>query len=189
MTSRERVVVIGGTAVVVVALLLARVALPGLRSWQARESQLQAARIRAAALSGLVASTSALEAAASDRERALSTQPRRLLQARSVGLAANAVQALLQDAADGAGLLVNRVDVDAEPDSTGAITATLNAYGDVHGLAELLRLLEAGPRVALVQRLTVQQNSALRGAPDVIQVSIGVRAPVILTGDESGSPP
>ncbi|MFO0208964.1 MAG: GspMb/PilO family protein, partial [Betaproteobacteria bacterium] len=108
---------------------------------------------------------------------------------RSAGLAANAVQALLQEAADGAGLLVNRVEVDAEPDSTGALTATLSAYGDVHGLAELLRMLDAGPRVAEVRRLTVQQNSALRGAPDVIQVSIGVRAPVLIIGADNGGTP
>jgi hypothetical protein len=189
VTARERVVVITGAVVVVAAVLLARVLLPGARAWQARDAQLDAARTRAGALQGLVSATASLETGAAARERALSTQPRRLVQARSVGLAANAVQALLQEAADGAGLLVNRVDVDAEPDSTGAITATLNAYGDVHGLAELLRLLGSGPRAAVVQRLTVQQNSALRGAPDVIQVSIGVRAPVLITGADDGGAP
>jgi hypothetical protein len=189
VTARERMVVAVGAVVVVTALLVSRVLIPGARAWMARDAQLAAAHARAAALSGLVVATSSVEAAAAARERALSTRPRRLVQARSAGLAANAVQALLQEAADGAGLLVNRVEVDAEPDSTGALTATLSAYGDVHGLAELLRMLDAGPRVAEVRRLTVQQNSALRGAPDVIQVSIGVRAPVLIIGADNGGTP
>lgn len=189
MTRRERLVVTGGAAVLVAALLLARVVMPGVQRWQARELQLESARTRAASLSGLVASTASLEAAAAERERALASTTRRLIQARSAGLAANALQSLLQGAADGAGMVVSRVDVDALPDSTGAMTATLMAYGDIHGLASLLQLLHAGPRVTNVERLTVQQNSALRGAADVIQVSIGVRAPVLLTEPGPGGAP
>jgi hypothetical protein len=34
--------------------------------------------------------------------------------------------------------------------------------------------------VVVVEKLSVTQNSALRGAPDVLQVTLAVRAPVVL---------
>ena len=76
-------------------------------------------------------------------------------------------------------------------DATGASTvsrnatavslpATLAAYCDVVGLAALLDHLAHAPRVVYVERVTVQQNSALRGAPDMLQVTLSLRAPVVL---------
>lgn len=76
-------------------------------------------------------------------------------------------------------------------DATGASTvsrnatavslpATLAAYCDVVGLAALLDHLAHAPRIVYVERVTVQQNSALRGAPDMLQVTLSLRAPVVL---------
>jgi hypothetical protein len=50
----------------------------------------------------------------------------------------------------------------------------------VEGLALLLAQLGEGPRPVRVERVTVQRNPALRGAPDVLQWTLVVRAPVVL---------
>lgn len=189
MTARERRVVVGGTVVVTVALLVTYGLMPLMRSWQTREVLLQASRDRAAQLAGLVAKAPELERAAALAEQRLADAPRRVVHARSTALAASALHSLLQDAADGAGVAVNRVSVDADADSSGALTASLSVYGDVYGLTTLLRTLSTGPRVADVQRLTIQHTSALRGAPDVIQITLGIRAPVMLTSALTGSAP
>lgn len=178
--AREQRVVIGGAVVLLVAFTFTYGVLPFARAWQQREERIALAQARASRLASLVQQASSLEQAAATAETALAGSSRRVLHAASVPLAASALQSLLQDAGDGAGMAVDRVDVDADVDSTGTLGATLSAYGDIHGLASLLRLLEQGPRVTRIVSVSVQQNSALRGAPDVIQVSVGVRAPVIV---------
>lgn len=64
--------------------------------------------------------------------------------------------------------------------NTRFVPATLSANCDIHGLAALLAQFATGPRVVQVTRMTVQMNSALRGAPDMLQVTLALRAPVIL---------
>ncbi len=178
--TRERRVVLGGVFVLALALLVTYGVMPAAERWRARERQLLAARDQVAALRGVLAQGAALERAAAQAEASLAGSPRRVLHARSGALGASALQALLQGAADGSGLLVNRVDAGTAPDDGGALTATMSAYGDIHGLAALLEQLAGAPRLVSVERLTVQINPALRGAPDVLQLSIGVRAPVVV---------
>ena len=178
--ARERRVVIGGAMVIVMALLLARPVTPQWQAWQQREARVAAATSRLSQLQGLVRDREQLERSANEAERALAGAPRRVLHAQSVTLAASAVQSLLQDAVDGAGMVVNRVEVSSTPDSTGALEGSLSAYGDIHGLSALLHTLNHGPRVATIERMVVQQNSALRGAPNVLQVQLTVRTPVLI---------
>ena len=177
---RERRVVVGGAVVLALALLVTYGVVPATVHWRAREQQLLAASDQVAALRGVLAQGAALERAAAQAEASLAGSPVRVLHARSNALGASALQALLQGAADGSGLLVNRVDVGTTPDDGGALTATMLAYGDIHGLSALLEQLAGAPRLVSVERLTVQINPALRGAPDVLQLSIGVRAPVVV---------
>lgn len=185
---REQRVIIGALVVLTASLLLVYGVLPFVRTVRARELQIDAARSRAALLAGYAAAVPALEQAATRDEAWLATTARRVLHATSEPLASSALQSLLQDAAEGAGMAVNRVEVNADTDSAAAggsvthLRGSLSAYGDIHGVAALLRALEAGPRVVAVERISVQQNSALRGAPDVLQVTIGVRAPVLIDG-------
>lgn len=179
---RERRVVIGGVVIVTTALLLVYGLLPLWRHFQVREQQISTARERAGLYAGFVARARDLETAAAADERWLAQSPRRALHAPSAPLAASALQAMLQEAAEGAGMAVSRVEVEPDIDSTDAVRGTLTAYGDIHGLAALLRTLEGGARLVHVERFTVQQNSALRGAPDVLQLSLSVRAPVVLDG-------
>ncbi len=187
---REQRVVIGGALLAVVSVLLANVALPFARHWSAREAEIRALRAEAASLAGLVTASPRIEAEAGAQERALSGRARRVFHARSMPLASSALQALLQDAADAAHLVVTRLDVAqtapgsdvaAAVDSSGSsLPATLVAYGDVVGLAALLDQLTRAPRVVHVERMTVQQNSSLRGAPDMLQITLALRAPVLL---------
>jgi hypothetical protein len=179
VSARERRVVVWGAGIVLSALLVVRGVVPYAQRWTLRETQLSAARDRAGQLAGLEQATPQLQQAATIAERELSGAPRRVLHARSTALAASALQALLQEAVDGAGMIVSRVDVSPD-DADGQVSASLSVVGDVHGMATLLATLERGPRVLFVERLTVVQNSALRGAPDVLQVTLGVRAPVVI---------
>jgi hypothetical protein len=112
---------------------------------------------------------------------------------------------LLQDAADASHVVVTRLEVAPEaPTSASApasapadsahavgiaaanlaasLPATFSAYGDITGVARLLDLLARGPRVVVIDKLAVQRNAALLGAPDVVQVTMTVRAPVLPDG-------
>lgn len=203
---RERRVIVGGAAVVVFSLLITYVLLPFAREWSAREAELSSLHTEADSLAALIADAPQIERAASDEETVLASSARRVLHARSAPLAASALQSLLQDAADASRLVVTRLDVAQEFAGTvgkspmprgaprvgasGLITqsagtreslpATLAAYCDVVGLADFLDHLARSPRVVVVDRLTVQQNSALRGAADMLQITVGVRAPVVI---------
>ncbi len=178
--SRERRVVLGGMAVVALSLLVTYGVLPAVTRWRDRERQLDRVRSQVSYLKGMQQSASALESAASSAEVLLASGARRVIHARSSALGASALQTLLQGAADASGLVVDRVDVGPDLTSEGDLTATISAYGDIHGLAALLAELERAPRITAVERLTVQINSALRGAPDVLRVTLGVRAPMVL---------
>lgn len=202
--AREQRVIAIGAIVVVAGLLLAYVILPFARQWYTRSQEIRALRAQSDTLAGLVASASQLESAATTQERTLAASNRRVLHARSSTLAASSLQSLLQDAADASHLVVTRLDVaQSVADGVGtesapgastdtstspsrgegrsvALPATLAAYCDIVGLAALLDHLARAPRVVYVERLTVQQNSSLRGAPDMLQVTLSLRAPVVI---------
>jgi hypothetical protein len=194
---RERLVIRVGVSITAVALALTFVVLPFLRHWSARESDIAMLRSQADSLAGLVANAAQIESSAAAQEKSLSESTRRTLHARSAPLAASALQSLLQDASDASHLLVTKLDVaqtvaasgtsaaatstlPAGTSTASSLPATLAAYCDVVGLAALLDHLAHAPRVVYVERVTVQQNSALRGAPDMLQVTLSVRAPVVL---------
>jgi len=182
MTTRERWVVMGGVALVLLTWVGTRVLQPAMRAVLDRESRIALLKDRVERLQRLAADSVALREQAAAAEKQLASMPRRVLQARTAPLAASQVQALLQEAADGARLAVNRTDVSFEPDSTGALAASIMAHGDIHGLAAFLASVENGPRLLTLRRLVVQQNSALRGAPDVLSLSAQLSVPVMLDG-------
>ena len=179
-TARERRVVMGGVLVLALSLLVTYGVVPAVTRWRERERQLDRDRAQVAHLQGIQRRASEIEAAAAQAEASLAGGARRVIHARSSALGASALQTLLQGAADASGLVVDRVDVGPDLTSEGDLTATLSAYGDIHGLAALLAQLATAPRVTMVERLTVQINPALRGAPDVLRVTIGVRAPMVM---------
>jgi Tfp pilus assembly protein PilO len=185
---RETRVIVGGAAVVVAALLITYGLLPFVRQWQVREARIESARARVAFLQDLTQRTTALQSAATALETTLSAENRRVLHARSATLAASALQTFLQDAADASHLVVMRLDVTPD-DSAGIGGATqgllarlpvsMSAYGDVSGVANMLEILASGPRVLLLDRVSLTRNTALAGAPDVVQMTVTLRAPVL----------
>lgn len=176
---RERWVVIGGVLMVALAVLGTYVIAPAAAQWGTRERQIDRARAQVAQLRALQLNGAAFDSAATTAETALAGAGRRVIHARSDALGASALQTLLQGAADASALLVNRVDVAPALDTDGALTATMSAYGDIYGLSALLTQLAVAPRVTMVERLTVQINPALRGARDVLQITVAVRAPMV----------
>lgn len=191
VVARERRVIMGGGLVLAIAGVLTLAVVPFARHWHGRELAVRAARDRVTYLRDLTARTDALETSAAEVERTLSGQSRRVLHARSSTLAASALQTFLQDAADASRLAVTRLDVapgdSAQADTNtvatnGGVThvpATLSAYGDIAGVAALLEVLASGPRVLSVDRLSLVRNAALVGAPDVVQVTLTLRIPVL----------
>jgi hypothetical protein len=195
---REQRTLLAGAIVVAAALVIAYAIVPFMLRWRQRDAELDGARLRLRELSSLVANAPALDSAARMAERSLESGGRRVFRARSMTLAASALQSFLQDASDASSLVVTRLDVaDAAeatsvesprssvtdslpPSGTTSITATLSAHCDIAGLARLLAQFEHGPRVVHVERMTVQQNSALRGAPDMLQITLTVRAPAVI---------
>ena len=178
--SRERRVVMGGILVLALSLLVTYGVLPAVTRWRDREMQLDRVRSQVALLKGMQQHASQLEAAALSEEVLLAGGARRVIHARSSALGASALQTLLQDAADASGMVVDRVDVGSQPTGDGDLRATISAYGDIYGLSALLAQLASAPRIAAVERLTVHINSALRGAPDVLRVTLEVRAPMVM---------
>lgn len=188
--ARERAVVMGGVIVVALSLLFAYSVVPFAQRWQVRETQLAAVNERVRFLEGLWHRTADLERAADQLESVVATDPQRVIHARSDALAASQVQALLQDAADASHVVVTRLDVTPRsaadtamapdmPAVAPSIPASLSGYGDIRGVTDFLTMVSLGPRVLMVDQLTLIRNAALLGAPDVVQFTLTLRAPVL----------
>jgi hypothetical protein len=187
LAPRERLVVSWGAAIALITLMVMYAALPFARRWQAREVSIQAARQQLAALEGLVRDAPTLRSAADAEQRAIAQAPQRLLSAASPALAAAGAQSLLQEYADRSRVTITRLDAAAGLDSTTSsesvrrLPITLTGTTDIFGVAELLGQMMQGARRFDVEQLTVQANPALRGAPDVLQLTLSLSAPWVVT--------
>lgn len=160
-------------------LLSAMAVLPTARRWNARERQIETAQVELQRLANVVTGAARNDSLARAYDSALATQPRRVLRARSRALAASALQSLVAELAEISNVTVTRLDVASVADS-GDVPITLAANGDIFGLADLLRQLRVAKIAIAVDKLQVQNNSALRGAPDVLQLVLTLHAPVIV---------
>lgn len=176
---RQRRTVVIGAWIVAVALLLAFGVLPQVRQWSAREAQIRSAQLQLESLINTVEGQPQLDSMIRLQEQTLASQPRRVLRSRSRALAASALQSLVQELADASNVTVTRLDV-ANLESSGDLPITLAANGDIYGLAILLQQIRSARYVVIVDKLTSQNNSALRGAPDVLQITLSLHAPVIV---------
>lgn len=203
LAGRERRVIAVGAGIVALAVLIVFAVLPLARHWLARESALGSAQARVAYLESLAQRSQEIAQMAAAAELQVRNLPQRVVHARSEPLAASQLQTVLQDAANTHGLLVTRIEVtnttdvrtgDTGPAGTNTrvggttsgggvatfdVPATIAAYGDIIGVTGFLQWLSAGPQVVQFDRITLQRNSALLGAPDVVQLSFDIRAPVI----------
>jgi hypothetical protein len=187
LSAREWRTIVGGLLIVLGALVGTRWIGPRWAANQRRAAEIARDRDQLARLKGLAASRAPLERSAAAVERALATRPRRLLHAATPALGGSALQQYLESAVEGAGMLIDRVEITPDPeDASGSgirtVAASLSVIGDIHGVAALLASVASGPRAVLVERLAIRRNSALRGAPDVLQVTIGLRAPLLIDG-------
>jgi len=188
LSPREQRTVVGGLLIVLGAFAGTRWIGPRWVAAQQRAAEIARDRDRLAHLEGLAASRETLERAAAAVERTLATSPQRLLHAVTPAVGGSALQQYLESAVEGAGMMVDRVEITPAPDEaspTGrhSVAAQLSVIGDIHGLSTLLASIERGPRAIRVERLAVRRTSALRGATDVLQVTIGVRAPLRMDGE------
>jgi general secretion pathway protein M len=187
LAPRERRVVSWGAMIATLALAIVYAVVPFARNWRVRETSIQAARQQLAALEGLVRDAPSLRAAADAEQRAIAQAPQRLFSAASPALAAAGAQSLLQEYADRSRVTITRLDAAAGLDSTTSsesvrrLPITLTGTTDIFGVAELLGQLMQGARRLDVEQLTVQTNPALRGAPDVLQLTLSLSAPWVVT--------
>ena len=188
LSVREQRTIVGGLLIVLGAFVGVRQLGPRWVAHQQRAATIVRDRERLALLEGLAGSREALERRASAAEQALASRPRRVFHAATPALGGNALQQYLESAVEGAGMAVDRVEVTpgpeaASPPGRSTLSAQLSVIGDIHGLSTLLASVERGPRAVVIERLTVRRNSALRGATDVLQATIGVRASLLLDGE------
>lgn len=166
-------------AVAVLSVLAAAFGYPFGKHWMAREAELKSARAQLAALQSVVDHQPQADSIEAARNQLLASQPTRVLRARSRALAASALQSLVQELAESSNVTITRLDV-AGLESAGDLPFELSATGDIYGLADLLQRIRTARFVVNVQKLQVQNNSALRGAPDVLQIALSLEAPVIV---------
>jgi hypothetical protein len=187
LSARERRTVRAGVAVLLCAMAAVYVVLPLARRWSAREALIETKAERLARVRALVAAEPALRAAVALRESRPVPVGRQLLQGRTPALAASALQTLVQGYADQSRVTVSQLDVAGAPDTTAGalptIPATLTAVGDIHGVSELLALLQNGARLLEIREVTVTANPSLRAPQPLLQLSVSLRAPYV-----SGAP-
>jgi hypothetical protein len=175
---RERRTITIGATVVAVAAIVMLVLVPLGRRWSEREALIAVTRSHLARVSSIIGHEAELTEATRAVDARLDAGG---VRARSLPLAAAAVQALVRDYASGSDVTVTRLDAAGEPIASGstvAIPATLAAQGDIYGIADFLRRLQHGPWLVEITDFSIAPNPVLRG--NILQVSIGMRAPVVM---------
>jgi type II secretory pathway component PulM len=177
LSRRERHVVAGGSAIVLLALATTSFVLPALERWSTREATIAASRDRLARLRALVAGEPGLRRALADRRSAQGGTMRLLLAGATPALAASNLQALLQQYAEESLVQLNRVDVAgaAKADAPGllAVPVLLQGQGDVHGLVDFLYRVQHGQRLLVIEDIAVNARSAyLRDDEELLNWSL-----------------
>jgi hypothetical protein len=177
LSARERRTVTIGLAIVVIGLAVAYGLLPFVQQWREREAAIATQTQQLARLRGLIASEPQLRAMAEQQQQS-SVVEQQLLSGRTPALAAATLQSVLQEFANQSRLTVSRLDVAGAPETTGSslpmIPATVSAIGDIHGVVDMLTLIQQGPHLLEIAELNVRPNSALRG--ELLQLTITLRA-------------
>ena len=179
---RERRTIALGATIVAVAAIVVLVLLPLGRRWNEREALIAVTRQHLARVSSIVGHEAELNEATRTLEGRLEASGTRLVRARTLPLAASAIQSLVRDYAQASVVTVTRLDAAGSPIEGGgtgvAIPTTIAAQGDIYGIADFVRRLQHGPWMLELTDFTIAPNPVLRG--NILQVSIGLRAPVAL---------
>lgn len=178
---RERRTIAIGATVVTMAAVITLVLVPLGRRWSEREALIGVTRNHLARVSSIIGHEAELNEATRAVDARLDAGGMRLVRARSMPLAAAAVQSMVREYASGSVVTVTRLDAAGDPIASGstvAIPATLAAQGDIYGIADFLRRLQHGPWLVEITDFSIAPNPVLRG--NILQVSIGMRAPVAM---------
>lgn len=178
---REQRTIAIGTTVVAMAALVMLVLVPFGRRWTEREALIAVTRNHLARVQSITGHEMELAESTRAVEARLDVGGTRLVRARSFPLAASAVQSMVRDYASASDVTVTRLDAAGQPiasSSSVAIPATIAAQGDIYGIADFLRRLQNGPWLLDITDFSIAPNPVLRG--NILQVSIGMRAPIVM---------
>ena len=176
----QRTIAIGATVVAVAAVVML-VLVPFGRRWSEREALIAVTRNHLARVGSITGHEGELAEAVRRVEARLDAAGTRLVRARSLPLAAAAVQSMVREYASSSDVTVTRLDAAGAPvasNSSVAIPATIAAQGDIYGIADFLRRLQHGPWLLDITDFSIAPNPVLRG--NILQVSIGMRAPIVM---------
>jgi hypothetical protein len=178
---RERRTIAIGAIAVAVTAIVTLVLVPLGRRWSEREALISVTQNHLARVASIVGHEAELAGATRNVEARLDAGGTRLVRAKSLPLAASAVQSMVRDYARASVVTVTRLDAVGEPIASGtgvAIPATIAAQGDIYGIADFLQRLQHGPWILEITDLAIAPNPVLRG--NILQVSIGLRAPIVV---------
>jgi hypothetical protein len=177
LSARERRVVAAGALVSALALLTVWAVLPFARRWQERETAIAAQQTRLMQLHSLVEAEDAARQSLTSRQRARSAVRQRLVTGSTPALAASNLQALLQGYADSSRVNLDRVDLVAEPGAASdhalpVIPVRLSGQGDIYGLTGLLKRLQHGEKLLVIDELSVNAGAVAGNQPDLLVFSV-----------------
>jgi len=171
---RERLVLLGGAAISIVALGVTFVVLPFLDHWRERETATRARAEQLARLESLASQRGDIERAVSALRELRDRSRGRLLEGSTAAVAASTLQLLLQRYADESRVLVQRVDVAGAGEAAAAglvsVPARLYAQGDIYGLVDLLFYLQQGETLLVVDDIRITAGAG----PGLLSVSIAL---------------
>ena len=162
-----RILRVGGAAIALL-LVFAR-GLPAWRRWdaEARDDVRRQRGREVAAVAAIRGLPTALDSAEARRDRLGALAPS-LLDGESAAAAGATLASILTGGAARAGVRLGSVQVQPDTASAGTFTRVAvhtDATGDLEGITELLRYLEAAPELLVVRDLSITQPDA-GGAPD-----------------------
>lgn len=168
LSRRERIFLSAGGAISAAALGVSLILVPLAEGWSGRETAYAASREQWTRLQGLVAGEAQLRRTLDEQKRAQRGTLELLLTGATPALAASNLQALLQQYAEESLAQLNRVDVAGQPkvDRPGLLSVPimLQGQGDIYALVDFLSRLQHGPRLLVVDEISITSRSAWQSA-------------------------
>ena len=176
LSSREKVIVAGGTVVSVAALVGVYVVAPLAARWSEREAEIQLRAEQVARLKSLIEHEDDIRAAVESLREERSYAGRRLLEGNTAAIAASGLQQLINRYAEESNVSLDRVDVagDLQPEASEliAIPARLSGRTDIYGLVDILFYLQQGEKVLVIDELRVGSTRASASSADLVTWSL-----------------
>lgn len=178
---------LGGAAVSAAALALVLVVLPLVDRWTDREAAIGARREQLARLESLLQGEETIRRSLELQQRAQEPLHARLVTGATPAIAASALQVLVQGYADRSQVVLDRIDVVAEPkpgaEGLSEIPVQLSGQGDIYGLADLLSYLQHGEKLLMIDEVRVTAGAGAGdgggGRADLLTWSVRLHGPYL----------